>query len=141
MNTVADSMRLQAMERLAPGDCCLVVNSSGQLHTFTGKGVADLLQLYCHKPELLKGAAIADKVVGKGAAALMILGGVRAVYAAVISEPALQFFSDAHVDIIYGTVVPNIINRKGDGICPVETLCLPCGSAAECLPLIKNFYS
>ena len=37
----------------------------------------------------MKGAAIADKVIGKGAAALMVLGGFKTVYADIISTPAL----------------------------------------------------
>ncbi|MDE6443308.1 MAG: DUF1893 domain-containing protein [Muribaculaceae bacterium] len=35
--------------------------------------------------------------------------------------------------------VPNIINRSGDGICPVENLCKDCTTATECVPLIKQF--
>ena len=35
--------------------------------------------------------------------------------------------------------VPHIINRAGDGICPVERLCAGARTAAECLPLIEGF--
>ena len=130
-----------AKTALAANDCTLAVASHGTLNVYNQRGVKDLLQLLTDRPALLHDAAVADKVVGKGAAALMILGGVRAVYTPIISEPALQFLLAAGVDIEYGTIVQNIINRKGDGICPVETLCMDCATPAECLPLIKSFVS
>ena len=71
----------------------------------------------------------------------MILGGVKAVYADVISRPALELLSTADVSVDYGECVCNIINRAGTGICPVETLCLDSRSSEECLPLIEKFIS
>jgi hypothetical protein len=101
--------------------------------------VKDLYRLLEEEPELLDGAFVADKVVGKGAAALMVLGGVREVYAGVISTPALSLFHENGITVRMGQEVPNIVNRAGDGVCPVEQLCRQCMTAAECLPLIKEF--
>ena len=56
------------------GYSCTIANK-GEIRTFTQRGVADIYDLLTQEPEFLKGASIADKVVGKGAAALMILGG------------------------------------------------------------------
>ena len=58
------------------GYSCTIANG-GKIRTFTQRGVADLYDLLTQEPEFLKGALIADKVVGKGAAALMILGGIK----------------------------------------------------------------
>ena len=41
--------------------------------------------------------------------------------------------------VSYTVAVPHIINRAGDGICPVERLCAGARTAAECLPLIEGF--
>jgi len=124
---------------LTDGNYSLVLEKDGQRYTFTQRGVADLHALY-HAPEhLLDGAMLADKVVGKGAAALMVAGGVRRVHALTISEPALELLRDNAVEVTYGLLVPHIINRKGDGICPVEKLCSDCRTAEECLPLIDKF--
>lgn len=124
---------------LTEGNYSLVLEKDSQWHTFTQQGVADLHALY-HAPEhLLDGATLADKVVGKGAAALMVAGGVRRVHALTISEPALELLRDNAVEVTYGLLVPHIINRKGDGICPVEKLCSDCRTAEECLPLIDKF--
>lgn len=123
---------------LHEGHHSLVV-ANGDVCTFDGRGVSDLYFLLFEDPEFLRGASVADKVVGKGAAALMILGGIVEVYADVISSVALRLLKDEGLRVHFGREVTYIINRNGDGICPVEKLCLPCGSAVECLTLIKGF--
>ena len=119
--------------------CSCVIFSRGTVTLCRERGVKDLLRLLEEDPSILRGAMIADKVVGKGAAALMILGGVKAIYADVISRPALELFSTVDVSVDYRECVPNIINRAGTGICPVEKLCMDSKSAEECFPLIKKF--
>ena len=51
------------------GYSCTIANG-GKIRTFTQRGVADLYDLLTQEPEFLKGALIADKVVGKGACLL-----------------------------------------------------------------------
>ena len=46
------------------GYSCVIANE-GKIRTFTQRGVADLYDLLTREPEFLKGALIADKVVGK----------------------------------------------------------------------------
>ncbi len=123
---------------LHDGKHSLVV-ANGSVKTYDGRGITDIFNLLNNDPEFLDGSEIADKIVGKGAAALMVLGNVSAVYADVISEPALDLFRRYAVKVYYGQVVQNIINRRGDGICPVEKICMPCDKAIECLPLIRDF--
>lgn len=121
--------------------CSCVIYNGGTITLCRERGVKDLMALLKHNPATLSGAMIADKVIGKGAAALMILGKVKTVYADVISQPALDLFNNIQTDVTFGTLVPNIINRNGTGICPVESLCSDCNTAEECLPLIKKFIS
>ena len=66
------------------------------------------------------GLSAADKVVGKATAYLYVLLRVREIYAQVISEPAAEVLQAKGIHVQYGKMVPNIINRKGDGICPFE---------------------
>ncbi len=126
------------IEILHSGNHSLVIDN-GTIHTYDGRGVKDLLHIYTTESQILNGSTLADKVVGKGAAALMILGGIKAVYADVISIPALNLLNDAHIQVEYANVVRNIINRAGTGVCPVEKLCEDCHKAADCLPLISEF--
>lgn len=117
-----------------------VVSADGELHTFDQRGVADLHTLLNECPGLLRGATVADRVVGRGAAALMCAGGVSQVYTDVISRAALETFAfgkDIKVD--YDLITEYIINRKGDGPCPVEALTADTPRPADCLPIITEF--
>lgn len=120
---------------------CVIENEDGLLTIGRERGVRDLMNFLRQTPEVLKGALVADKVVGKGAAALMVLGGVKGIYADVISVKAFELLDKSGVDAGYGVIVENIINREGTGNCPVETLCSDCATAEECLPLIEAFLS
>lgn len=119
--------------------CSCVIANGDDVTLCHQRGVADLLRLIKTSPEVLDGCFIADKVVGKGAAALMALGRVAEVYTDVISRPALDMLKIAGIPVTYGKCVEHIINRAGTGMCPVETLCLRCSTPQECLPLIERF--
>lgn len=134
-------MMHRLVEILDSGSHSLVIENGGAVRTFNGRGVADLHRLLTTEPSALKGASVADKVVGRGAAALMILGGVSRLHARVISRQALSLLQDSDVTVTYDDCVDSIINRAGTGPCPVEALCADCRTAQECLPLITNFLS
>ena len=120
----------------------LVVQSEdGEIHRFTQRGVKDLLTLVTEQPELLKGAMIADKAVGKAAAACMVMGGVKQVHADVISEPALALLQGHGVIAEYTTLTHHIINRAGDGWCPMERLSRDIDDPAEIIKKIKDFFT
>ncbi len=109
-----------------------------------GRGISDLAHLVLYgnagsKKKPLQGLYVADKVVGKGAAALLVVGGARRVHAQLISEPALQMLNDARIRVSCDKRVPAIRNRDNSGPCPVEALCAPCRTAEECVPLIRKF--
>ena len=123
---------------LHEGDHSLVV-ANGDVCTFDGRGVSDLYSLFKEDPGFLKGASIADKVVGKAAAALMILGEVKEIFADIISRPALDLFARSEVRVGYGTVVPHIINRTKTGWCPLETRCFDCFTSQDCFTQIEEF--
>lgn len=73
-----------------------------------------------NSPPLLFNADVADKVVGKAAALMFVLGGVKRVYASVISQSALNVLNTHGVETVYEKLVPYIINRAGNGPCPME---------------------
>ena len=101
------------------GYSCVIANE-GKIRTFTQRGVADLYDLLTREPEFLKGALIADKVVGKGAAALMILGGIKELYTDVVSSNAMDLFQTSDVKVDFVQEVPFIWNRDHTGWCPVD---------------------
>lgn len=118
-----------------------VVRSGDTIRLFRQRGVKDLFRLLKESPGELRGALIADKVVGKGAAALMVLGGIRELYADVISYPALELLARKRIPVSYTIAVERIANRSQTGPCPIEERCIACESPEECLRKIEEFIS
>ena len=92
-------MTMRRLTEILHGGGWSLVVDNGAIRTFSGRGVSDLYGLLTREPETLRGAFVADKVVGKGAAALMVLGGVKEVYADVASAPALGLFAAAGMSV------------------------------------------
>lgn len=127
------------IEILHKGNFSCVIKNNAEIRTFTQRGVADLYDLYQTDASFMKGASVADKVIGKGAAALMVLGNIKNVYADVISTPALEVLQQAGINVSYSQQVPHIINRTKTGWCPLETACDKITSVQEMFPVIRNF--
>lgn len=129
----------ELIEMLHKGDYSCVVRNGSEVRTFTRPGVADLYSLLGEDAAFLKGAEVVDKVIGKAAAALVVLGGVKELYAEVISLSALMLIRDAGIEVDFSVVVPYIRNRNGDDWCPLEMLCYKEKKAGDILPLIEGF--
>ena len=119
----------------------LVVKSAdGELHRFTQRGVKDLLALVTQHPQVLRNAMIADKAVGKAAAACMVAGGAQQVYADVMSAPALELLEGHSVMASHGQLVDHIINRSGTDWCPMEKLSRDENDPAVIIEKIQAFF-
>lgn len=133
-----ESRRL-LIEMLFAEKCSCIIRNGDRIGIFRDRGVMDLYRLLGNDRSFLDGAFVADKVVGKGAAALMVLGGVSELFADVISQSALKLLESNGVKVDYTLAVPHIINRTKTDWCPIEKLCRECTTAEECLPLIRGF--
>lgn len=134
-----DPLQRAVSELTATGCSCVVCRPDGECHSFHRRGVADLYDMVTSRPDFLSESYVADKVVGKGAAALMCLGGVKGVWSAVMSRGAIDMFARCGIPAMCVNAVDHIINRAGTEICPVERLCAGADTPGECLPLIGNF--
>ena len=114
----------QAKSLLLSSASTIAVVSNGEVFTSQERGVKPLLYLLSEKKGFLKGASVADKVIGKAAALLMVLGEIKEVHTLIISEPAIKVFEKYDIPCFYDKKVERIVNRTGDGLCPMETLCI-----------------
>lgn len=96
-----------------------VLRKGDKVYTSRQRGVLPLVS-YLDSGEDFTGFSAADKVVGKGAAFLYCLLGVKEVWASVISQPALEVLQTHHIRVQYEVLVPAIYNRAGTGLCPME---------------------
>ena len=121
------------------GNYSCVIYKDGVTRTFTQRGILDLYELNQKDQEFLHGALIADKIIGKGAAALMVLGGIKAARTSIISKDALRLFQENNIEITYDQEIDHIINRKGDDWCPLDKRLKEAPDAESCRPIIDQF--
>ena len=72
--------------------------------------------------ERCEGAYVADTVIGRGAAHLLIKARAAYLYAGLISQGAAALLERAGLPFEYKEKVPCILNRAKEGPCPVERL-------------------
>lgn len=114
---------------------CVLCRGS-TVYTSTERGVKPLLDLLDAGTDL-QGFSAADKVVGKAAAFLYVLLGVKEVYARVMSEMAVCVLNDNGISAKYDINVKNIINRAGTGNCPMEEAVSGLSSPSEALKTVR----
>ena len=127
----------KAKELLAAGDYTCVLCKDDIVYTSKERGVKPLLALLDSETDC-SGFSAADKIVGNGAAYLYVLLGVAEVYAPTMSETAVKTLARNLICIDCGKVVDYIVNRSGDGICPMEEATLDADSPEDALNKIKE---
>lgn len=126
----------RAIALLRQGDYSCVLCDRDRVLTDRRRGIAPILERI-EAGELLDGMAVADKIIGKAAAMLLLCGGARSVYGEVMSEPAKALLEDAGVEIAYGTLVKAIRNRTDTDICPMEKAVAPLETPAEAPAVLR----
>lgn len=114
-----------------------VVQCGDRILKTADRGIKPFMQ-WIESGENLRGAVAADKVVGKAAAFLMEKAGISAAYAAVLSEPAEDVLKNAGIAYTYSHLVPRIQNRKGDGLCPMESAVMDTDDSDTAFSALKN---
>lgn len=115
--------------------CVLYLNGIEYHSTFRGvKPLIDFLESGIDFSDFYA----ADKVVGAGAAHLYVLLKVKAVWAKVISEKAKKILQENNIAVSFETQVPYIINRTGDGACPIETAVMGISNSNDAFVTIKQ---
>ena len=127
----------KARNLLDSGNYTCVVCNGNAIYTTTQRGVAPLLSWLDSGTDLTNFSA-ADRVVGRGAAFLYCLLGVKEVYAKVMSHPAAQVLRSHHIHASADTFVEGIINRAGTGPCPFEAAVMDIQDAEAALLAIRN---
>ena len=108
-------------EILYSKNASLVVGySNGEIKEYYQDRVNDIKNILQNDENALKDASIADKVIGKLAASLLVVAGVTEIYADVISEYAIPILEENKIKYEYKTKVPYIINKDKTGMCPME---------------------
>ncbi len=109
----------KAIKILNEGSYTCVLCKESKIYTSTERGVKSLLD-WQESGVDFRGFCAADKIVGKAAAFLYVLLGVKEVYAYVMSKAAIDTLIKNNIQIQYDNAAEKIINRSGTGFCPME---------------------
>lgn len=119
-----------AKRKLSDEGHTLVLYNGTEYVTSTDRGIKPLVELY-EKQRSYNTFSVADKVVGKAAAFMYVLLGIKEIYTVVISKEAFMVFKEYGICVEYDVVSDFIINRDKTDICPMEKLVLDVKSPLE----------
>lgn len=120
------------------GISCVVIREGTIIQEADGRGVSPLLDLYKNTPHLLHGSTVVDRIIGKGAAMILVLGGVSRVHGELMSQAGRQYLEDHGINLSYGRCIEVINNRKNDGMCPIERSVIDIDDPVEGYEAITN---
>lgn len=109
----------RARDLLQQGAYTCVLCKGEVTYTSNRIGIAPMMEFIDAGYDLC-GFCAADRIVGRAAALLFVLADIRAVYADVISEGAVGVLESHGIEVSYRVKTPYIINRQGNGPCPME---------------------
>ncbi len=127
----------KAKKLLKCGGYTCVLCRGETVYTSVKRGVVPIFEKLEQQIDLT-GFSAADKVVGKAAAMLFQLAGISVLHTEIISKPAKEFLEKTGIVFTYDIVTDKIINRKGDGLCPMETAVMNIDNSDEGFIAIKN---
>ncbi len=126
-----------AKEQLMSGAYTCVIRKDDMVYTSLERGVKPLLN-WLDSDIDFSGYSAADKVVGKAAAMLYVLLGVRNVHAIVISVKAKEVLERHGIGVTYDSLVERIHNRTNTGFCPMEEAVWEIEDLQEALRAVRN---
>ena len=118
-------------------ECTVVVVRGEEILTGELKGVRPLLK-FLEDGVNFRGGAVADRVVGRGAALLHACLNTEKLYAEVMSKPAEEVLRRYGIEYSCGVLTEYIVNRKNDGPCPMEEATRGIFEKEEGLKAIQN---
>ena len=109
----------------------------GEWFTDDGRGISPMMRFLDESYDLC-GYSVADIIVGKAAAMLFVEADIREVYGDVMSESGYRYLQTHGISASYAKLSDKIINRRGDGICPMEQAVINIADAEEGYLALKS---
>lgn len=98
----------------------VVCYENGEIKEYYQNRINDIKDILHQDKNALKGAIIADKVIGKVASSVLTVAGVKEIYADVMSKYAIPVLEANNIKFEYREKVDFIINNDKTGMCPME---------------------
>ncbi len=108
---------MNLIEKLKQNNYSLVASNG---YYSCDSGIKPIINKMNEDIHYFKDLEIADKIVGKASSMLLILSGIKKINALVLSKQAKNILDKYNIEYTYEQLVEYIINRKKDGMCPME---------------------
>lgn len=118
------------------GSTCVLCRGE-VIYTTAQRGIRPLVD-WLDSGEDTCGFSAADKVVGKAAALMYCLLGVRCVHGNVMSQAAVKVLRRHGIEVSWDRLAENIRNRTNTGLCPMEAATLDIHDPEDALPVILS---
>lgn len=124
--TAPDKCELAAARKMLKENkaACVLMKDGKIILSENGRGISPLLVIYDKLNGDMRDTVVVDKVIGRATAAIAICGKVKHVHAEVMSQEAVDFLNEYKITSSYTLLVPRILNRTRDGLCPMESTVL-----------------
>ncbi len=116
---------------------CTVLRGDEVIYSSGFTGIRPVLDII-HSGTDITGCTAVDKIVGKAAALLYVYAGVSCVYAEVMSYEGKRLLKENNIDTHFLNLTEKIINRRGDGICPMEETVLEIDDPSTALTALET---
>ena len=127
----------KAIELINNDNTVFAAVSDSDIITSPLKGISFVASL-CNENKDLSSYCVADKIVGKAAAMLFVLLNIKVLHAKTLSKAGKKVLEDNGTDFSYDVLTDLIINRTGDGMCPMENAVKDDISPAQALEHINE---
>jgi hypothetical protein len=117
----------------------VIVKDGAVLRTGTRDGIGELIETLDALGEQARGAALADKIVGKAVAQVARLARLGAIYSPLMSQAAQVALARDQITVEYDRLVPLILNKRNDGPCPMERLTLSLDDPQMAVSALRDF--
>lgn len=130
-----------AKKILEEGDyALLLVKDKKIIFKSRDKGIKPMYILSTEMKDIAYGAAIADKVIGRGGALLCKYLGVKEVHGGLISKAAMDLLSQANIPYSFDELCEYIKNQDGTDYCPIEKISMKISDEETFLEELHRFF-
>ncbi|RVU55505.1 DUF1893 domain-containing protein [Anaerosphaera multitolerans] len=117
----------------------VVVKNGKVLFKSKDRGIKPLYLAVTERREVLEGASVVDKVIGKAAAMLCVYGKFHEIHTEVISKEAKEILRENEIKHTYEELTFRIMNRSGADLCPMEKISMKLNDVEKLLNEIDMF--
>lgn len=136
---ISEPVILEALDLIKQNKAsCVLVKDGKIVHIEIGMGISPILYSYMTYPDLFEGATIVDKIVGKAATVISILGKANEIVGLTMSDSAIEYLLNKNSSFRFVNYVQKIQNRTRTGICPIEQSVMDIDDPAEAFLALLN---